>query len=85
VAGLVAAGLGVALIPDVQGLDSSSLVKLRVSTPECRRIIGVAWVRERYMAPSAQRFLNYLIEYFKNEQQTASATRPLTAINKSPQ
>lgn len=85
VAGLVAAGLGVTIIPDVQGLNSNSLVKLRVSSPECRRIIGVAWVKERYMAPSAQRFLNYLIQYFKNEQETASVTRRLTAIKQPSQ
>ncbi|MBW4082070.1 LysR family transcriptional regulator [Paenibacillus sp. S150] len=78
VAGLVAAGLGVSLIPDVPGLDSS-LVKLRVSMPECRRIIGVAWVNERYMAPAARRFLEYIIKNFQNGQEPASAVRQSTA------
>ncbi|WP_277469709.1 MULTISPECIES: LysR family transcriptional regulator [unclassified Paenibacillus] len=84
VAGLVAAGLGVTLIPDVPGLDSS-LVKLRVSTPECRRIIGVAWVKERYISPAARRFLDYIIEYFKNGQEPALAVRQLTAAQQQHQ
>jgi DNA-binding transcriptional LysR family regulator len=62
VAGLVAAGLGVALIPDVKGLNGYDLVKLRVDSPECRRIIGVAWVKERYLSPSAKRFLQFVME-----------------------
>ncbi|UUZ97482.1 hypothetical protein LJK87_28895 [Paenibacillus sp. P25] len=67
VAGLAAAGFGVALIPEVKGLGGYHLAKLSVSFPECRRIIGVAWVKERYLSPSAKRFLQFVMEYFNGE------------------
>ncbi|NTZ16278.1 LysR family transcriptional regulator [Paenibacillus sp. JMULE4] len=66
VAGLVAAGLGVALIPDVKGLTDRKLVKLSVSSPECYRIIGAAWMKERYLSPPAERFLQFVMHYFEN-------------------
>lgn len=66
VAGLVAAGLGVALIPDVSGLTTQKLVKISVSSPECYRIIGVAWMKERYLSPPAERFLQFVMNYFEN-------------------
>jgi DNA-binding transcriptional LysR family regulator len=66
VAGLVAAGLGVTLIPDVRGLNPHHLVKIRVNSPECRRIIGVAWIKERYLSPPATRFLQFIMDYFEN-------------------
>ncbi|MBP1157216.1 MULTISPECIES: LysR family transcriptional regulator [unclassified Paenibacillus] len=66
VAGLVAAGLGVALIPDVSGLTAQKLVKLKVSSPECYRIIGVAWMKDRYLSPPTVRFLQFVMNYFEN-------------------
>lgn len=65
VAGLVAAGLGVSLFPDVKGLDDHKLVKIRVSSPICRRIIGVAWVKERYLSPPAEHFLQFIMDHLK--------------------
>ncbi|MFD0698763.1 LysR substrate-binding domain-containing protein [Paenibacillus sp. GCM10027628] len=64
VAGLVAAGLGVALIPDVKGLGGNDVVKLSVSSQECRRNIGVVWVKERYLSPPAKRFIQFVKNYF---------------------
>ncbi|PZE21731.1 LysR family transcriptional regulator [Paenibacillus xerothermodurans] len=67
VAGLVAAGLGVALIPDVKGVNNHNLVKIPVIWPHCQRIIGVAWVKERYLSPSAKHFLQFVMDYFHHE------------------
>ncbi|MCZ8515391.1 LysR family transcriptional regulator [Paenibacillus filicis] len=75
VAGLVAAGLGVALLPNVKGSGIEHGVKLRVSTPECRRVIGVAWSKDRYLSPSSKRFLQFVLDDFKPEGLPSSAQR----------
>lgn len=66
VAGLVSAGLGVGLVPDFSGLDSRNLVKLRVSYPESRRAIGIAWIKDRYLSPAAQQFRQFVIDHFRS-------------------
>lgn len=62
VAGLVEAKLGVALIPHVFGLDKTNVSFLPVSKPQCQRVIGIAWSKERYLSPAAQRFKNFVIQ-----------------------
>lgn len=66
VAGLVSAGLGVGLIPDIVGLDSRRLVKIHVRKPVCRRRIGVAWNEERYLSPVAKQFRTFVMDYFSS-------------------
>lgn len=61
VAGLVAAGLGVALVPDFPGLDAVRVHKLPVADPPCRRVIGMAWVEGRFLSPAAARFREFVI------------------------
>lgn len=56
IAGLVAAGFGVALIPRTPGLDAASISLLRVSFPRCRRVVRMVWKPDRYMPPAVQRF-----------------------------
>lgn len=68
VAGFVGAGLGVSLIPDIKGLNEYNVSKIRVSEPVCERKIGVSWAKERYLAPAAVQFRDYLVEYFKDDQ-----------------
>jgi DNA-binding transcriptional LysR family regulator len=60
VAGLVAARLGVALVPDVKVLDKTKVKLLRVSDPPCSRTIGVAWAETKYMSPVTKVFLDYV-------------------------
>ncbi|WP_332650277.1 LysR family transcriptional regulator [Lysinibacillus sp. 54212] len=67
VAGFVAAGLGVSLIPNIKGLDHFNIKKIRVSSPDCYRKIGVAWAAERYLSPAVNEFKQFLIEYFKEK------------------
>ncbi|MNW54746.1 HTH-type transcriptional regulator GltC [compost metagenome] len=62
---LVAAGLGVALLPGVRGINNHQIVRLKVTSPDCYRVIGLAWMKERYMSPPAKRFLDFVIHYFK--------------------
>jgi DNA-binding transcriptional LysR family regulator len=65
VAGLVAADLGVALAPEIPGLDEVGLVRLSVTAPVCRRVIGMAWKKEKYLSPAARRFRAFVSEYFE--------------------
>jgi DNA-binding transcriptional LysR family regulator len=65
VAGLVEAKLGVALIPHVWGLDKTNISFLPVSSPQCQRVIGIAWTKERYLSPAAQNFKNFVIHSFR--------------------
>jgi DNA-binding transcriptional LysR family regulator len=64
VAGLVAAGLGVALIPGIKGINRSEISRLHVKSPECRRNIGISRMKERYLSPSALMFMEFVIKYF---------------------
>ncbi len=67
VAGFVGAGLGVSLIPHIKGLEHFNVKKISVSSPLCRRKIGVAWVKGRYLSPAANEFKQFLIDYFRGE------------------
>ncbi|WP_404518851.1 MULTISPECIES: LysR substrate-binding domain-containing protein [unclassified Paenibacillus] len=64
VAGLVGSGLGVSLLPDLQGLDTHKVVQVRLNAPECHRSIGLAWRIERYLPPAAGSFKNFIIAKF---------------------
>lgn len=72
IAGLVASGFGVSIIPDFKDLDDRKITKIRVNWPKCEREIGMAWVEGRYLSPSVQQFRKFAIDYFK--QKDAPAT-----------
>lgn len=63
-AGLVGAGLGVSLLPELRGIDTSKIVQLQIREPACYRVIGMALVEGRYMSPAAQRFQAFVLRYF---------------------
>ncbi|MGD8190727.1 LysR family transcriptional regulator [Brevibacillus ginsengisoli] len=65
IAGLVAAGLGVAILPDTKGLDLSGISLLSVQRPVCRRVIGIARLEGRYLSPAVEQFQQFVIDYFK--------------------
>lgn len=57
--GLVAAGLGVAVVPEAfAGL--SGTVGLALSSPSATRTIGLTWRTDRPLAPPAERFLAFV-------------------------
>ncbi|MCS7463948.1 LysR family transcriptional regulator [Paenibacillus doosanensis] len=64
VAGLVSSGLGVALIPSFSGIDPGKIRRLRVSQPQCRREIGLAWMKDRTLSPAAELFRSFIMEEF---------------------
>lgn len=58
--GLVAAGLGVAVVPEAFA-GHSGTVGLRLSTAGARRTIGLTWRSDRELTPPAQRFLDFVV------------------------
>ncbi|GMA65592.1 LysR family transcriptional regulator (plasmid) [Alicyclobacillus fastidiosus] len=63
VAGLVAAGLGVSILPDT-GLDNRKIVQIRLSEPRCQRVIGMASIEGQYESPVTSRFKKFVSEQY---------------------
>ena len=57
--GLVAAGLGVAIVPEAFAGQSGS-VGLALSSASATRTIGLTWRTDRPLAPPAERFLAFV-------------------------
>lgn len=63
-ASLVAARLGVSLLPKITGADTDKLVFIPITFPICKREIGLAWSSTRPLPPAAQRFQQFIIDRF---------------------
>ncbi|MBZ5750264.1 LysR family transcriptional regulator [Metabacillus rhizolycopersici] len=64
IAGLVAAGLGVSILPNLKGVDQSNISQIPVSWPQCQRTIGLAWIEGRYLSPATQKFKQFVLDHF---------------------
>ncbi|MCF6800406.1 LysR family transcriptional regulator [Bacillus sp. ET1] len=64
VAGLVAAGLGVSILPLAPALQLDGISWLRLKNPSCTRNIGITWTESNYMSPSAQLFKTFIAENY---------------------
>ncbi|MCH1625920.1 LysR family transcriptional regulator [Ferdinandcohnia quinoae] len=64
--GLVSAGLGITLIPEITLVDSipRSTVKVRVTEPDVTRTVGVIIPKERELLPTERMFHEFLKEFF---------------------
>ena len=62
VCGLVAAGLGVALVP-TRAAEHSPAVALRVSEPRAQRVIGLAWPSDRAESRPATTFRHFVLDH----------------------
>ncbi|MBP1932763.1 LysR family transcriptional regulator [Ammoniphilus resinae] len=62
-AGLVAAGLGVSLLPDVG--NNNKVAQVPIRKPKGQRVIGMALVKDRYMSPAATRFKEFVLNHFR--------------------
>lgn len=63
-ASLVAARLGVSLLPKLTVLAQNKLVYIPISFPVCKREIGLAWCSTRPLPPAAQKFQQFIIDTF---------------------
>ncbi len=59
--GLVVAGFGVTLAPK-RSVSAATYVELPISTPECFRVVGVSWRKDRWLSPKALSFRDYLLK-----------------------
>ncbi|MCC2928384.1 LysR family transcriptional regulator [Bacillus sp. LBG-1-113] len=64
IAGFVAAGLGVSILPDFKGLDQTNIAKVRISWPRFERAVGISWIGGKYLSPVAENFKQYIINQF---------------------
>lgn len=70
--GLVSAGLGVALMPEVTLVDNiqHSTVKIPLVDPEVTRTVGVIIPTQRKLLPTEQLFYRFLSEFFASADQS---------------
>ncbi|PTX64542.1 LysR family transcriptional activator of glutamate synthase operon [Melghirimyces profundicolus] len=66
--GLVAAGLGVTILPEITLMDNipRATVKIPVSEPELTRTVGVIVPKNRELPPSEKLFYDFLKDFFAN-------------------
>ncbi len=64
VAGLVAAELGVSVLPDLKGINKSKIIQIPISRPHCFRMIGIAWLESRYMSPITKTFKKFVTDQY---------------------
>lgn len=63
VLGLVAAGLGVALLPAGPAADRDDVVEVEVTSPRTSRVIAVAWRTDGAVSPPAEAFRRCVLSY----------------------
>lgn len=64
IAGFVAAGLGVSLLPNDENYNPNKICKIPISDIRCERVIGMAWVNERTVPPSTAAFRDFILQHF---------------------
>lgn len=65
VAGLVAAGYGVSLMPKTLGISSYPIEWVKVDNPESILTVGAVWKKDRALTPVAEVFLAFLRERYR--------------------
>lgn len=63
VMGFIAANLGVALLPQVDGMNVEHIARLAIADYRCDRTIGLAWRKGNYMSAAARQFRAFVIEH----------------------
>lgn len=61
--GLVESGLGVTLIPHIKGLEQYDIHILQVDTTECKRKIGLAYMKDHFQSPVVKQFAEFVRGY----------------------
>lgn len=74
--GLVAVGLGVAILPASTVPIESAPAQIAISEPICRRSIGLLWESARYQSELTQRFRQHVLSaYGARDSETANVRR----------
>lgn len=61
---LVAAGLGVAIIPAAHAGDESAPPEIRIGEPDCRRDLGLLWDPNRFAPELVHRFRRHILDHY---------------------
>lgn len=56
----VAAGLGVAIVPDLALSDTTNICALRIADQDLRRALGLVWRKGHYLSPAARALRDFL-------------------------
>jgi DNA-binding transcriptional LysR family regulator len=56
---VVAANLGIALLPELAGIHVKDISKLTLTDYPCNRTIGLAWRKDTYLGPLLSNFVNF--------------------------
>ena len=64
IVGLISAGLGVAIIPEIKGISTEEVKKIKITKPNYRREIGIAWINKEMLSPSAKLLKDFIGELF---------------------
>lgn len=65
---LVAAKLGVSLLPHIPCTEQMGVRYIPVSFPLCKRAVGIAWNTHRPLTPAAICFQQFTINYFREQE-----------------
>ncbi|OAS18152.1 LysR family transcriptional regulator [Paenibacillus oryzisoli] len=60
--GFVEAHLGITLLPQIAGMNMTNIARLSITDIPCERVIGLAWKKDKHLAPAACRFRDFLID-----------------------
>lgn len=66
VSGLVGANLGVSLVPDIKVVNKNKVKLIRVKEPNCSREIGMAYVKDSYLSPVVNNFIQFIHQHFND-------------------
>lgn len=66
-AGLVAEGFGIAVMPKLAILDTMDLKVLPIDSPVYERKIYMAYMKDKYLAPVTSKFVNFAMKESKSE------------------
>lgn len=69
----VAAGIGIALVPQLAVQNAQDLVALTVSDRRLRRRLGLVWRQDRVVSPAARALREFLIERLRRDPQDAES------------
>lgn len=64
VAGLVAAGFGIAIMPKIPLLDTMDVCVLPISAPEIQRYVYLVTRKKKYLAPVAEDFVSFVKSHY---------------------
>ena len=75
VAGLVAAGLGLAVVPPVFNVNFEVCKPLRISYPVCTRTLCMAWRETAYSRPAVINFRDYVVKWLSEHKEIHFASQ----------